>query len=179
FTGFNENFAVNGTGTLNGVTNSVLPPKTGKQHEVGVKTDFLNHRLTVDVSYFDIKQQNNTVPSFPSDPLNPNVLIPGVVSRGFDGDWTFKATNQFYLMGSFANYSAKSILGTAYASKFGGRFIQPGTGTVAWASIPVDNTAEQTESVYGLYKFTGDLRGLQIGLGENMQSKRAITDGPN
>ncbi|HVW20160.1 MAG TPA: TonB-dependent receptor [Opitutaceae bacterium] len=179
FTGFNENFAVNGTGTLNGVPNSVLPPKTGKQHEVGIKTDLLNHRLTFDVSYFDIQQQNNTVPSFPSDPLNPNVLIPGVVSRGFDGDWTFKFTSQLYLMGSWANYSAKSVLGAAYAGAQGGRFIQPGTGTVAWASIPVDNTAEQTESVYALYRFEGQLRGLQIGLGENMQSKRAITDGPN
>jgi len=179
FTGFNQNFAVNGTGTLNGVPNSVLPPKSGKQHEVGIKTEWLKHRLTVDVSYFDIQQQNNTVPSFPSDPLNPNVLIPGVISRGFDGDWTFQVTDQLYFMGSVANYSAKSILGATYAAELGGRFIQPGTGTVAYASIPVDNTAEQTESVYGIYKFRGTLRGLQVGLGENFQSKRAITDGPN
>jgi outer membrane receptor for ferric coprogen and ferric-rhodotorulic acid len=82
-------------------------------------------------------------------------------------------------MGSFANYAAKSILGAAYAAQSGGRFLQPGTGTVAYASIPVDNTAEQTESIYGIYKFYGTLRGLQFGLGENFQSKRAITDGPN
>ena len=51
---------------------------------------------------------------------------------------------------------------------------------MANGSIPVDNTAEQTESLYGLYKFTqGDLKGLQVGLGENYQSKRAITDGPD
>ncbi|HEX3728699.1 MAG TPA: TonB-dependent receptor plug domain-containing protein, partial [Opitutaceae bacterium] len=56
FTGFNQNFAVNGTGTLNGVPNSVLPPKSGKQHEVGLKTDLVDHRLTFDVSYFDIQQ---------------------------------------------------------------------------------------------------------------------------
>ena len=180
FTGFNQNFAVNGTGTLNGVPNSTLPSKTGKQHEVGLKSEFLNKRLGVNISYFDVQQQNNTVPSFPSDPLNPNILIPGVISRGFDGDLSFQVTNDFYLMGTFANYSAKSILSPAYDGSQGAIFIQPGTGHVAYGSIPVDNTAQQTESLYGLYKFTtGSLKGLQIGLGENFQAKRAITDGPD
>jgi len=180
FTGFNQNFAVNGIGTLNGVPNSVYPPKTGQQHEVGVKIDQFNHRFTLNVSYFDVKQLNNTVPSFPADPNNPNVLIPGVVSRGFDGDWTFKATSDFYIMGSFANYSAKSILGATYDGNQGSKFIQPGTGSIAYGSIPVDNTAQQTESIYGVYNIrSGNFKGLQIGLGENFQSKRAITDGPD
>ena len=180
FTGFNQNFAVNGTGTVNGVPNQPLPAKTGKQHEVGVKTSFLNGRLTADISYFDVQQLNNSVPSFPNDPLNPFVVIPGVISRGFDGDLSFKVNSNLYLMGTFANYSAKSLLGAQYDGTQGGLFIQPGTGHVAYGSIPVDNTAQQTESLYGLYKFTtGDLKGLQIGLGENFQAKRAITDGPD
>lgn len=179
FTGFNQNFAPNGTGTLNGVPNQVLPPKSGKQHEVGLKTDLMNHRLQFNVSYFDIKQQNNTVPSFPSDPNNPNVLIPGVISRGFDGDWSFKIDGNNYIMGSWADYKAKSILSAAYDGLQGGRFVQPGTGQVAYGSIPVDNTAEQTQSAYFLHKFTGSLKGLQVGLGENYQSKRAVTDGPD
>ena len=83
-------------------------------------------------------------------------------------------------MGSFANYSAKSLLGPAYNGLTGGTFVQPGTGHVAYGSIPVDNTAEQTESIYALYKITsGNFKGLQIGIGENYQAKRAITDGPN
>jgi iron complex outermembrane recepter protein len=180
FTGYNQNFSLNGIGTLNGVPNSVYPPKQGFQHEVGIKTDYLNHRLTFDLSYFDIKQINNTVPSFPLDPLNPNVLIPGVISRGFDGDWTFKATPDLYFMGSFANYSAKSLLGPAYNGYVGSKFVQPGTNSIAYGSIPVDNTAQQTESIYALYNIrSGDFKGLQIGLGENYQAKRAITDGPN
>ncbi|MFI5335380.1 MAG: TonB-dependent siderophore receptor [Opitutales bacterium] len=176
FTGFNQNFAVNGTGTLNGVTGAIFPPKTGKQHEVGVKTEWLNGRFTLNISYFDIQQQNNTVPSFPLDPLNPNVLIPGIISRGWDGDWTFKASSKLYLMGSFASYNAKSILGATYAGAEGSKFIQPGLGTVAWASIPVDNTAQETASIYGMYKYSSS---FEFGLGANYQSKRAITDGPN
>jgi outer membrane receptor for ferric coprogen and ferric-rhodotorulic acid len=177
FTGYNQNFAANGVGTYNGQTNVALPPKVGKQHEVGIKTDFLNHAITANVSYFDIQQQNNTVPSFPLDPNNPNILIPGVISRGFDGDLSWKATRNLYLIASFANYSAKSILGPAV----NGIFVQPGTGHVAYGSIPVDNTAEQTESLYALYDFDhhGLYKGLSIGVGENFQSKRAVTDGPN
>jgi len=177
FTGYNQNFAANGVGTYNGVANVPLPAKTGKQHEVGIKTEFLNHRLTANISYFDITQLNNTVPSFPLDPNNPFILIPGVVSRGFDGDFSYKITHDLYMLASFANYSAKSILGPAV----NGIFVQPGTGHVAYGSIPVDNTAEQTESVYALYNFPslGMYKGLSVGLGENFQSKRAVTDGPD
>jgi iron complex outermembrane receptor protein len=180
FTGSNQNFAVNGTGTVNGVPNSVLPFKTGNQKEVGIKSEFLKKRLSINVSYFDVKQQNNTAPSFPSDPLNPNVLIPGVISRGFDGDLSFKVSNNFYMIGSFANYSAKSILGATYDGAQGAVFLQPGTGQIASYSVPVDNTAQHTMSIFGLYTFSsGDLKGLSIGLGGNYQSKRAVTDGTN
>jgi outer membrane receptor protein involved in Fe transport len=177
FTGYNQNFAANGVGTFNGVKNVALPAKLGEQHEVGIKTDFLNHSVTANISYFDINQKNNTVPSFPLDPANPNILIPGVISRGFDADFSWKVSKNLYLIASAANYSAKSILGPAVD----GKFIQPGTGSVAHGSIPVDNTAEQTESIYGLYDFgnSGVYKGLSIGLGENFQSKRAVTDGPD
>lgn len=180
FTGYNQNFAANGVGTFNGVANSPLPPKLGEQHEVGIKSTWLDNRVTANVSYFDLNQRNNTVPSFPLDPANPNILIPGVISRGFDGDFSFKATSNLYFIASFANYSAKSILGPAVNGATGATFIQPGTGHVAYNSIPVNNTAEQTESCYALYNFSsGSLKGLSIGLGENFQSKRAVTDGPN
>lgn len=175
FVGYNENFALNGVGLVNGVTGA-LPPKEGKQWEVGVKNEFLNKRLRVSVAYFDIKQTNNTVPSFPLDPLNPNVLVPGVISRGFDGDMSFQVTNDFYLMGSFAAYNPKSVLGPAV----NGIYVQPYYGRAVTGAIPVGNTAKNTSSLFGLYRFTkGDFKGLEIGLGYNYLSKRAVTDGPN
>jgi len=176
FTGFNQNFAANGVGTYNGLTNTPLPAKLGEQHEVGVKMDFLNHAITANISYFDINQKNNTVPSFPLDPANPFILIPGVISRGFDADFSWKVDRNLYLIGSFANYAAKSILGPAVD----GKFIQPGTGSVAHGSIPVDNTAEHTASLYSVYNFDeGSLKNVSLGVGANFQSKRAVTDGPN
>ncbi len=141
-----------------------------------MKTDFLNHTVTVNVAYFDLNQQNNTVPSFPLDPANPNILIPGVISRGFDMDFTWKVDKNLFVIGSMANYAAKSVLGPAVI----GTFIQPGTGTVAVGSIPVDNTAEHTASLYTLYNFdSGALKNLSLGVGGNFQGKRAVTDGPN
>ena len=176
FTGSNQNFALNGVGTVNGVPGTPLAPKSGKQAEVGLKSNWLDGRFTLNVSYFDIKQQNNTVPSFPQDPLNPTILVPGVISRGFDADWTFKVSSKLYLMGSLANYSAKSVLGATFDGNRGSRYLQPGTGAIAYGSVPVNNTAQQTGSVYAVYKHDSQ---WTIGVGPNFQSKKAITDGPN
>ena len=174
FYGYNENFALNGVGLRNGVSGP-LPPKTGKQTEVGIKTTLLNKKLTANVSYFDVQQQNNTVPSSPLDPLNPNVLIPGVISRGFDGDLSYQVNRNLYLMASFSAFDAKSILGPAAAT-----FIQPYTKTIISGSIPVNNISEKSWSLIALYSFTeGPLKKLNFSLGANTLGKRAITDNAN
>ncbi len=175
FYGYNENYALNGVGTVNGVVGVPLPPKQGKQSEVGVKTEFLNRRLTVNLSYFDVQQKNNTVPSSPLNPLNPNVLIPGVISRGFDGDAAFQFNRNFYLMGSFSLFKAKSVLGPAAAT-----FLQPYTNSIITGSIPVNNISENSASLMGLYRVTeGGLKGLNLGLSANYLDKRAVTDNAN
>jgi iron complex outermembrane receptor protein len=174
FYGYNENFALNGVGLRNGVSGP-LPPKTGKQHEIGVKTTLLNKKLTANISYFDVQQQNNTVPSSPLDPLNPNVLVPGVISRGFDGDLTYQANRNLYLMASFSLFDAKSVLGPAAAT-----FVQPYTNTIITGSIPVDNISERSWSLIALYRFTdGPLNKLNLSIGANSLAKRAITDNAN
>ena len=78
FVGHNENFSLNGIGIRNGAS-GVLPPKEGAQTEGGIKAELLNKKLSVNVAYFDVNQLNNTVPSFPIDPANPRVLIPGTL----------------------------------------------------------------------------------------------------
>ena len=174
FVGHNENFSLNGVGIRNGVSGA-LPPKQGAQTEGGIKADFLNRKLSVNVTYFDVNQTNNTVASFPLDPANPRVLIPGVVSRGFDGDLSYQLGRNVYFMGSFSWYKAKSVLGPGASA-----FVQPYYGRVVTGSIPVTNASEHTASLYSLYKFNeGKLKGLNAGLGAIYQSKRAITDGAN
>jgi len=175
FYGYNENYALNGVGTVNGVVGTPLPPKQGKQTEVGLKTELFDKKVNVNISYFDVQQKNNTVPSSPLNPLNPNVLIPGVISRGFDGDATWQVNHNLYLMGSFSWFDAKSVLGPAAAT-----FIQPYTKTIITGSIPVNNISQNSASLFGLYRFTeGGLKGLNVGLGANSLTKRAITDNAN
>lgn len=55
-------------------------------------------------------------------------------------------------------------------------FSRPGTNKIAYGSVPVDNTAQHTYSLFGLYQFN---RKLSLGMGGNYLSKRAITDGTN
>lgn len=165
---------MNGTGVLNGVSGP-LPPKLGKQSEVGLKNSLLGGKFTGTLSYFDVRQLNNTLPSVPFDPANPNVLIPGVISRGFDGDASFQATKNLYLIGSFSWFKAKSVLGPAAAS-----FVQPYYRTVVTGSIPDNNTAQHALRALALYRFTqGSQRGLDVGLGIDYQSKKAVTDSAN
>jgi iron complex outermembrane recepter protein len=172
--GYNENYALNGVGLQNGVSGP-LPPKQGKQAEFGVKTTTLNKKLLINVSYFDVQQKNNTVPSSPLDPLNPNVLVPGVISRGFDGDFSYEVDRNLYLMGSFSIFKAKSVLGPAAAT-----FVQPYTRSIITGSIPVNNISENSWSLMGLYRFNeGPLKKLNLSLGVSRLDKRAITDNAN
>ena len=172
FTGYNENFATNGAGLVNGVS-AVLPPKQGKQTEVGLKADLLNKKLSVNAAYFDTQQTNNTVATFPTSTTNPKTLIPGVISRGFDGDLSFQVNKRLFLLGTFSFYKAKSVLGPAAAA-----VVQPYYGKILTTTIPVDNTAQQAMSLFVNYRVAA-IEGLSLGLGTNYQSKRAITDSAN
>jgi iron complex outermembrane receptor protein len=167
FYGYNEGFAANAP------AGSVpVPPRLSQQKETGLKTNLLGDRLNVSVSYFEAKQTNNSVPSYPFN--GTNILIPGAISRGFDGEFSFAATKNIYLMGSFADYKAKSPSQPSNAV-----FIQPGNGLIM-SSLPVDNVAQQTFSLFGRYVFTaGALKGFDVSIGGEYQSKRAITDNAN
>ncbi|HET7537383.1 MAG TPA: hypothetical protein VFJ90_13070, partial [Candidatus Didemnitutus sp.] len=167
FYGYNEGFAANAP-----AGGAPVPPRLAKQKETGLKTEQLNDRLVISVSYFEANQTNNSVPSFPFN--GTNILIPGVVSRGFDGEFSFAVDKNWYLMGSFADYKAKAPSQPSNAS-----FPQPGNGQIM-SEIPVDNVAEQTFSLFGRYAFTeGTFKGLDISIGGEYQSKRAVTDNAN
>ena len=172
FTGYNENFATNGSGLVNGVT-AVLPPKQGKQTEAGIKAEFFNKKLSANAAYFDTQQTNNTVATFPTSITNPKTLIPGVISRGFDGDLSFQVNTRLFLLGTFSFYKAKSVLGPGAAA-----VVQPYYGKILTTTIPVDNTAQQAMSLFVNYRMAS-IEGLSFGVGTNYQSKRAITDSAN
>ncbi len=169
FFGQNQNFANNGFDAQN----RLQPPQTGQQREVGVKTTWLDGRVTANVSYFDVKQQNNAVNSFPQTSPPSNVLVPGTISRGFDGEWTASVTHNLDFIGAFSAFKAHVPTPAPY-----NLVPQPYDNRIH-SDLPVNNVAENTAAISGRYKFTDVLKGLAVELGVNWLDKRAITDNSN
>ncbi|HWZ95399.1 MAG TPA: TonB-dependent receptor plug domain-containing protein [Opitutaceae bacterium] len=175
----NRNFAFTGFGAT-----GPLPPNVGHQKEIGIKSTWLDSRLSFNVTYFDATSANNTVPAFPQ--LTPPVFLTlgTETSRGIDGDWTFAVTKNLYLLGSFAWFNANiGLTGVGISAAAGSptwnQVIQPYDGK-AHGSLPVDNVSQRNASLWARYSFTeGALKGLTFGLGANYLDKRAITDNTN
>lgn len=161
FYGYNENFAPNVQ------NNQVLPSQSGKQHEFGLKSELVDHKLSLNLAYFDIKQVNLTAPAFPQTTPPSFILISGENSKGFDGDLSWHATKQIDILASFAIFNAE-VPNTPTA-----------IGNGAPPILPVGNVSENTFGLWTRYKFDGALKGLSAGVGLSYQSKKAITDSAN
>ncbi|HEY4246707.1 MAG TPA: TonB-dependent siderophore receptor [Lacunisphaera sp.] len=160
FYGYNENFAPN---FLNGL---VLPSQTGRQNEIGIKTDAFNGRLLGNVSWFDLRQENVPVPSFPQTTPPTYVLVPGETSKGFDGDITYRASKNLDILATFASFNAQASSQANTASPV--------------IHAPVNNVAEHTYGLWTRYKFTdGELKGFSIGVGLSHLSRRAVASNNN
>ncbi|HTZ21324.1 MAG TPA: TonB-dependent receptor plug domain-containing protein [Opitutaceae bacterium] len=166
-----KNFAYNGFGTTPAGVSGLLPPSQGEQKELGVKSNWLENRLTFNVSYFNTIQFNNIVPAFPQTNPPSNVVVGGETSRGFDGDFAFKVNKNVDFLGSFAYFKAHIDLASPW-----NQIVQPGDGKVH-TTIPVNNVAEHTLALWGRYNFTdAPLKGLSVSLGGSYLGKRAIDD---
>ncbi len=170
FYGQTQNFANNGFDAQN----HLQPPQTGQQREIGVKSNWFDGKLTANVSYFDVKQQNNAVNSFPQTSPPSNVLVPGTISRGFDGEWTASLSRNIDLIGAFSAFKAHVPVPAPY-----NQIPQPADGIVR-SDLPVNNVAQNAASISGRYKFTDNmLKGVSVQIGVNWLDKRAITDNSN
>ena len=171
FYGDSRNYAFTGFGIRPDGTSGLLPPSEGEQKEFGIKTTFLNKRLSFNAAYFNVVQFNNIVNAFPQTNPPSNIVVGGETSRGIDGDFTFSVSKNFDVIGSFADFKAHIELASPW-----NQIIQPGDGLVH-RTIPVNNAAEHTFAIWGRYKFTeAPLRGLAVSLGASYLSKRAIDD---
>src|SRR5690606_18089311 len=134
-----------------------LPPQEGKQWELGVKSNWLDGRLNVSVAYFDIEQINNTVQPFPQTIPRSLILVPGVLSKGFDGDISFAVNDNLTLVGSFALFDATSAVRHPWD-----KVPMPYDGKT-YTELPVNNVSERNFSLWARYKFnSGTLNGLSI-----------------
>jgi iron complex outermembrane receptor protein len=140
-------------------TTSAIPAETqtSKQWEVGARAQLLDQRLYTSLTYFDIKQNNYSVPN-PANafvptpvPLLPN-LFSDRLAHGTEFEMTFVATKQLSLVGNatvMRNRDADGVPFRGIAEKS--------------AALWINWTADKE----------GALKGLSAGIGADYLAKRA------
>jgi iron complex outermembrane recepter protein len=130
--------------TVNG---GLLEPEESEQFEAGVRGEFLEGRLTMNLAAYDITKQNVAAPD-PSD-SNFAVAVGEIRSRGIELDVVGEILPGWNLIASYAYTDAK----VTEAS-----FIPEGNRP--------DNVAKHSGSFWTTYEIQqGNLRGLGFGLG--------------
>ncbi|MDF5726182.1 MAG: TonB-dependent siderophore receptor [Rhizonema sp. PD37] len=154
YASYAQSFAPNNTRTASG---QAIEPSRGTQYEVGIKTEWLNKRLSATLAAYDITKTN--VPT--TDPTNTNFSIAaGVVeSRGIELDIAGKILPGWNVIASFAHDDA-------YVTKDN--------------SIPVGNrlvnVPRYNASLWTSYEIqTGSLTGLGFGAGMFFVGDREAT----
>ena len=169
FYGYNKNFSANPL-----QFGQFLPPQEGAQKEIGLKSDWMGGRVHFSVNHFEVTQLNNSVPAFPQTTPPSQILVPGTVSRGWDGDFTLSFNKNIDVVGSFALMHAHVPLPAPWNLA-----PQPYDGHV-YQNLPVNNVSQHNFAAWTRYKFTNStFKGLSVGVGVSYLAKRAVTDNAN
>ncbi len=146
-------------GSLNaGVTDPNLKLATGGQREYGIKTSFLEGRLTTSLAYFDIAQKNTSVTNsefFRLQALGqstaglPQFLLFDLNSKGWEFEATYSVGKNFTILGNFSDVKIR----------------QPVT------NVRLRGVPDKSYAVYADYRFTnGPLAGWGANIGVDYKS---------
>jgi iron complex outermembrane recepter protein len=149
--------AINPTVTATSTNTNLFSTQTSKQHEFGLRARLLNNRLTTSLAYFDIKQNNFSIPN-PANSANPvpSPLLPPLFSdrlaHGVELEFNFAVNQNFSLIGNGTAMRNRDANGIAFRG-----------------------TAEKSGALWANYTFSknGSLSGLSVGIGADYLSKRA------
>lgn len=148
YTSYTENFGASPLGSTP-VPGAILPPQSAQQFEFGAKSEWLEKRLTVTASVYDLTKEH--IPT--SDPANPAYLIAigRARSRGLEFDVSGKITDAWRILGAYSYIDCVTTEDDNSPSLQGLRF--PG--------VPY-----HSGSLWTTYDFQdSSLRGLKIGAG--------------
>ncbi|HEY9778873.1 MAG TPA: TonB-dependent siderophore receptor [Leptolyngbyaceae cyanobacterium] len=135
------------SGTNRNPDDSTFEPETGRQYEVGIKTDFLDGKLSATLAAFDIKKQNVST----EDPSNEGFSIQTgeQTSRGIEFDVAGEILPGWNIIASAGYVNAYISEDETY--EVGNR---------------LDNAPEFSSSLWTTYEIQkGNLQGLGFGLG--------------
>jgi len=136
---------------------NLFDAQTSRQHEFGIRTQQLDNRLYVSLAYFDIKQDNFSIPNPANSAVPaPSPLLPPLffdrVADGVELEFNYAVTKNFSLVGN----------GTVMKNRNS-------------FDVPFRGTAEKSAAVWANYVFekSGPLSGFSVGVGADYLSKRA------
>jgi iron complex outermembrane receptor protein len=136
---------------------NLFDAQTSRQHEFGVRTQQFDNRLYVSLAYFDIKQDNFSIPNPANSAVPvPNPLLPPLffdrVADGVELEFNYAVTKNL------------SFVGNGTVMKNRNSF-----------DVPFRGTAEKSAALWTNYVFekSGPLSGFSVGVGADYLSKRA------
>jgi iron complex outermembrane recepter protein len=141
------------------VTRDPFPPELGKSWEVGLKTQLLDNRLNLFMSYFDITrervQATIAIRNESGDVTGYRAAINGrEISTGFEVEGVYSPVPNYQIVFSYAQIDS-------YID-------EPGEALTAAGVLPGQDlgTPDETASMWHRYRFeSGPARGLSLGLG--------------
>lgn len=139
----------------------ILDPVRGKNFEIGLKSSYLNNRLSSQISIFKIRQDNlaredegNTVAGS-NPPTQAYIEADGARTRGFEIEVAGRITPRWNLMLGYAHAHSEDAEGERLNS----------------------NQPERNVKLFTTYDFPNRLAGLTLGGGMNWHSGRYATIG--
>lgn len=159
-----------GVGANSGIDSSGRPlvPESSKQHEVGLKSEFMGGRLRASAAVFELTKLN--VAS--ADPLNPNfnISVGEVRSTGYEFTLQGALTSNWNVLFNYSHARPYVVVGADAGSAF------TGTTIVAGQLLPFVST--DTVSLWTSYKLPGELlSGWTVGGGVQWSSAPTPADG--
>jgi iron complex outermembrane receptor protein len=136
------------------IANNLPLWKNGEQSEYGFKTEFFNHKLSINGAYFKIAQTNVTVPNpaYQNDPTQPQQLVSDLKNKGYEFEVMGSITSDLSVIATYSHLNMRDNLGRM-----------------------VRGVADNTASALFNYRFDKDsgLKGLSLYAGVNYSGKRA------
>ncbi len=168
FGSYSESFVPsNSLLSINGQPAGPAKPVTSDGLEFGLKTDFLEGRVSSTISYFEINQFDRISRFSIPDPVTGTTLssvIQGTKdkSSGYEIDLTLSPVNQWQVYVSFSQINARTLGAPPALSQAIGK--------------KIENSAERLFNVWTRYNFThAHLKGLWIGGGVNYTSEKKLS----
>ena len=165
YASYSESYVLNASAlTFQGVPVGPAKPTTSKGYEVGVKTDFLNGRVSSTIAVFQIDQRDRILGFNSFNALGATVTnsLQGTLDRsnGIEAELTWSPADnwQVYLSGAITDIRTKEV---------------PAGEEVFLGSHP-EATVKDLANLWTRYTFNaGAIKGLWVGAGFNYTGKKA------